>query len=117
MTADLRRYYGVRLSDMYAGKEDPLEVADMLANVPRGGAVHQWTGGWGAITSEDEALRRIEYLMQVQIVQASGKRRSIPAPSAPASQRDEENRAAEVARKKAAKAKAIAAMAERMKAR
>ncbi|MBK0420155.1 hypothetical protein JD276_14045 [Leucobacter sp. CSA1] len=63
VAADLRRFFGVRLSDMYAGVEDVLEVAHMVTHMPRGGAISEWLGGWGAVTAEDEALRRIEYVL------------------------------------------------------
>lgn len=67
MAADLRRFFGVRLSDMYAGVEDPLEVAHMAAHMPRGGAVGEWYGGQLAITAEVEAIWESNYLLSLPV--------------------------------------------------
>lgn len=61
MTADLRRFYQVRLSHVETGEEDLYEVADMVALMPRGGAIGEWIGGASAITAEVEAMDRVEY--------------------------------------------------------
>lgn len=87
MSADLQRYYGVSLSDVEAGRHDLLDVAAWVANYPRGGAIAEWIGGWGAVTAEEETLRRIEHLLNVQIVQASGRKRKVPEPKPPESVR------------------------------
>lgn len=88
MVADLRRFFGVSLYRMYAGWESVREVADMAANLPRGSAVYEWLGGWGAVSAEDEALRRVETLLQMQMVQASGKKQNVPEPKPPVAKRD-----------------------------
>ncbi|KKI20561.1 MULTISPECIES: hypothetical protein [unclassified Leucobacter] len=59
--ADLRRYYSVWLSDMYAGRIDPVEIADCVALVPRGGAIGQWLGKADAVTLEAEILNDVWY--------------------------------------------------------
>lgn len=93
LAADLRRFFGVRLSDVWVGKEDMLEVAHCAANLPRGSAVSEWYGGWGAISAEDEALRRVEYLLQAQMAQAAGKKQRVPEPETPKGIRDVQARA------------------------
>lgn len=45
---------------MYAGLEEPVEVAHMAVHMPRGGAVGEWFGGPSAITGEVEALWGVE---------------------------------------------------------
>lgn len=61
VTADLRRFYQVRLSDIEIGEEDTLEVAHCAAHLPRGGAVGEWLGGSDAVTAEVEALWAVEF--------------------------------------------------------
>ena len=95
LNADLQREYGVCLTDMYEGRVNVLDVADFAANLPRGGAVSAWYGGWGAVTSLEESLRRVEHVLKLQMVQASGKKRSIPDPAPPKSLRDAHLRARE----------------------
>lgn len=95
---------------MYDGRESVREVADMAANLPRGGVVSEWLGGWGAVTAEEEALRRLEHLMNVRIMQASGKKRPVPSPKPPESVRDLERTKKLQAAKAAKKAAALARM-------
>ena len=71
LNADLQREYGVCLTDMYEGRVRVSDVADYAAYLSRGGAVAEWIGGWGAVTAEEEALRRIEYVL----VSANSKKR------------------------------------------
>lgn len=85
LNADLRRFFGVSLTDMYEGRISVEDVADYSAHLPRGGAVAEWLGGWAAITAEDEALRRIEYVL----VATNTKRKPKP-PAPPPSLRDNE---------------------------
>lgn len=68
-----------------AGSLSALEVADLVANLPRGSAVYEWYGGWGAISSEEETLRRIEYVLI-----AANSSKKPPPPSPPVSLRDTE---------------------------
>lgn len=88
MNADLQREYGVRLSDMYEGRISVLDISDFAAHLRRGSAVYEWYGGWTAVTPEVEAMMRLEYLLHAQIIQAAGKKRSIPEPKPPVSLRD-----------------------------
>lgn len=74
LAADLRRFYGVKLSDVRTGKEDVLEVAAYAANLPRGGAVGEWYGGALAITSETEGLWELAYIL----AQVNSKKRINP---------------------------------------
>lgn len=57
----MRRVYGVRLSDLYAGTEDVLEIAHMAAHLPSGGAVGEWFGGELALSVEVAAIRSLEF--------------------------------------------------------
>ncbi|UOQ56071.1 hypothetical protein MUN78_10180 [Leucobacter allii] len=66
-----------------------LDISDFAAHLPRGGAVAQWDGGWGAITAEEEALRRVEWA----IVAVNSKKRP-PLPKPPVSVRETERRIA-----------------------
>lgn len=99
----------MRLSDMWAGVESVVEVADLVAHLPRGSAVAEWCGGWGAVTAEEEALRRIEYVL----VAVNSKSKPKP-PKPPEGVRDTERasaeRAREVEKKRARKARALALM-------
>ena len=61
VAADLRRFFGVRLSDMYEGREDVLEVAHYAAHLPSGGAVGEWFGGELALSAEVAAIRALEF--------------------------------------------------------
>ncbi len=71
------RYYGVRLSDVEAGREDALEVAHMIAHVPAGSAVYEWIGGELAMTDEVSAIRELNFTVaQVN----STKKLTRPAP-------------------------------------
>ena len=70
---------------MYAGKEHPFEVADYASRIQRGGALAEWIGGWGAITGEEETLRRIEWLTM-----AVNSKKKPPLPQPPGSVRDAE---------------------------
>lgn len=65
-------------------------MAELVAHLPRGSSVFEWFGGWGAITAEDETLRRIEYVL----VAANSSKKPTP-PSPPVSLRE----TAEVAKK------------------
>lgn len=90
LNADLQRYFGVCLTDMYEGRISAIDVSDFAAHLPRGSAVSLWIGGWGALTGAEEGMRRVEYLLQAQLVQASGKRRTVPEPKPPVGLRDAE---------------------------
>lgn len=61
--ADLRRFYNVRLSGIYDGSEDVIEVSNMVAHMPRGGAIGEWLGGPMAVTAEVEALWENTYIL------------------------------------------------------
>lgn len=78
MVADLRQYYGVRLADVYAGLEDPLEVAELVVHAPRGARVHQVEGGANAITSETEGAWLVEWAVAQSIYQAGGNKGAAP---------------------------------------
>lgn len=56
--------------------------------MPRGGAVGEWFGGWGAVTAEDEALRRIEYVL----VATNAKKKPKP-PKPPEGVREQKRKA------------------------
>lgn len=87
----MRRFYGVRLSDMYAGCEGVLEVAAMVAHMPRGGAIGEWFGGALAITAEVEALWEQAYILTV--VNSDKPKKVKPRPM-PEGVRDREEREA-----------------------
>lgn len=104
MNADLRRYFGTSLTDMYEGRISVFDVADFAAHLPRGGAVAEWLGGWGAISAEEEALRRVEYVL----IATNAKKKPKP-PKPPESLRDKEisermNKASRTAKNKALRA-------------
>lgn len=63
---------------MYAGREDVLEVADMAANLPRGGAVGEWFGGALAITGEVEALWELSHILAQVNSKKKVKPRAMP---------------------------------------
>lgn len=90
---------------MWTGEEDALEVAHYAANLPRGSLIAEWVGGWGAVTAEDEALQRVEYVL----VATNAKRKPKP-PKPPVSIRDNEIQEADQAKKRAAKARAMRSM-------
>lgn len=52
---------------MYAGKESILEVADMVVQMPRGGALGEWFGGPAAVSAEVEAMWAVEYYSAVSV--------------------------------------------------
>lgn len=60
------------MADMYAGFEDPIEVAELVVNAPRGARVHQVDGGPDAITAETEGAWLVEWAVAQQIYQAGG---------------------------------------------
>lgn len=93
LNADLRREYGVGLSDMYEGRVSVQDVSDFAAHLPRGCSVYEWYGGWLAVTAAVEASMRVEHLLKAQLVQASGKKKTIPDPEPPKSIRDVVHRA------------------------
>lgn len=101
----------MRLSDMWAGVESVVEVADLVAHLPRGSAVAEWCGGWGAVTAEEEALRRIEYVL----VAVNSKSKPKP-PKPPEGVRDvaaaERKKSQRMAQNRASKARALALMKE-----
>lgn len=92
---------------MYEGRIQVLDVVDFAANLPRGGAVAEWLGGWGAITGEEEALRRVEYVL----VATNAKRRPKP-PKPPVSIREKEIADRANAKQRAAKAEALRSMSK-----
>lgn len=107
LAADLRRFFGVRLSDVWVGKEDVLEVADYAANLPRGGAVGEWYGGGMAITAEVEAMWEANYLLAVAVAE---KPKKVKPRKMPEGIRTVEARAAREAKASADKARALKAM-------
>lgn len=78
LAADLRRFYGVRLSDMYAGNEDVLEVAHMAAHMPSGGAVGEWYGGAIAVSAEVLALWELSHIVAQVNSEKKVKPRAMP---------------------------------------
>lgn len=72
---------------MYAGREEVLEVAHMVAHVPRGGAMSEWVGGWVSVTDEGEALRHIEYA-----IVATNSKRKPKRPNPPEGVRDQQRK-------------------------
>ena len=107
LTADLRQYFGVRLQDMYAGHEDVLEVAAMAVNLPRGSSVMQWLGGWQAISGEEEALRRVEFILTA--VNTDKKHKPKP-PKPPESIRERDAKVARTRERLARAEKAVKAL-------
>lgn len=61
VAADLRRFYQVRLSDMWLGYEDAREIAAYVQHMPRGGALGAWLGGQMAVSDETDMLRLVEH--------------------------------------------------------
>ena len=107
LNADLQRNYGVCLTDMYEGRIKVSDTADFAVHLPRGGPVSEWFGGWGAITAEDEALRRIEFLIAT-VNSENGKGPAVPTPPVGLYEADRERR--DKAAKAAAKRAALASM-------
>lgn len=68
----------MRLAEMYEGRISVLDIADFAVHIPRGSLVAEWFGGWGAITSIDESIRRVEYA-----VVAANSSKKPPIPDAP----------------------------------
>jgi hypothetical protein len=74
LEADLRRFYQVRLVDMYRGEISPREVSVYATNLPRASAVGVRLGGAAAITGEVEASWLLEnVMMRIAHSQAGGK--------------------------------------------
>jgi hypothetical protein len=78
--ADLQRYYGIDLADMYRGRLTPRKVAVLVQYLPRGAVLWQLVGGPGAITAEEEALWGVHYLQQARMYQAGGNKGAEPKP-------------------------------------
>jgi hypothetical protein len=78
VAADLRRFYSVRLSDMWTGAEDPEDIATYVRHMPRGGALGVWLGGQSALTGEEDMLRWIEHAVWAS--QSSKPKRVKPRP-------------------------------------
>ena len=113
LNADLQRVYGLCLTDMYEERASVLDVADFAVNLPRGGAVSEWFGGWGSITAEEEALRRVEFTL---VAVNSGKKKP-PLPSAPQGLRDIELGRKAKAHRQAQRDEALASMHAALQAR
>lgn len=106
LNADLRREYGLCLTDMYEGRIGVLDVADFSVHLRRGSLVSEWFGGWGAISAEEEAMRRIEYA----IVAVNAGKKLPPAIVPPKGLRDADIAQRKKARGAVAKARALASM-------
>lgn len=76
VAADLRRFYGVRLSDLRAGYEDVLEVAHYVAHMPPGGALGAWYGGELAVSPETAAVWENTHVL----AQVNSKKKIKPRP-------------------------------------
>lgn len=87
LTADLMRFYQVRLSDVEAGREDALEVANMVAYMPSGGALGGWFGGELALSDEVHALRELTFT----VAQVNSKKR-LSMPPLPEGAKSQEER-------------------------
>lgn len=111
VATDLRRFYGISLERAEAGGESLLEVAELVANVPRGGAIREWEGGLGAVSAEAWELAQVGYGLTRLEYQAAGKKTAPPAPELPEGAREVEAREQATARRKAEKAAAAASMA------
>lgn len=72
--ADLQRYYGIDLADLYRGAITPRRLAVLVINFPRGANTWQMLGGPGAITGEVEALWGVHLLQEAQMYQAGGNK-------------------------------------------
>ncbi len=92
LAADLRRFFGVSLRDMWAGRISVVEVADCAAHIPRGGAVGEWFGGFYAVTAEVEAVWELSHIL----AQVNSKKKVKPR-EMPEGVRDREARAAKAA--------------------
>ncbi|QIK62340.1 hypothetical protein G7068_03295 [Leucobacter viscericola] len=46
---------------MWAGTEDPADIALYVMHMPRGGALGAWLGGASAVTAEEDMLRWVEH--------------------------------------------------------
>lgn len=66
----------MRMVDVWAGREDVGEVADMIAHVPRGSAIGEWIGGHLAITAEVEAAWETSYILAA----VNSKKKTKPRP-------------------------------------
>lgn len=97
------------LDDLWTGRRSVRAVANAAAHVPRGGAVGEWFGGHLAVTAEVEASWEISYLLAA----VNSKKKVKPRPM-PDGVRDTERasaeRAREVEKKRARKARALALM-------
>lgn len=72
----MRRFYQVKLVDMYAGVETVRHVAVLVQFLPRGASTRQMLGGAGAITEEVESLWMVEHTINTvgfRLARAKGK--------------------------------------------
>lgn len=61
MEADLHRFYGVDLADMWRGQLTPRKVAVLVENLPQGAQTWVDFGGPMAVTPEAEATYVVEH--------------------------------------------------------
>lgn len=71
--ADLQRFYGIDLADMYRGLITPRKISVLVMNLPRGAQTWVATGGPQAISLEAESLWHVEHAVQLTAWDGNGK--------------------------------------------
>ena len=96
LEADLTRFYGIDLDDLYSGRRSVRAVANAAAHFPRGGAVGEWFGGHVAVTAETEAMWELAHIL----AQVNSKKKIKPRPMPDGVRDAEKKRAHALARAK-----------------
>ena len=78
LEADLLRFYGLDLDDLWEGRRSVRAVANATAHLPRGGAVGEWYGGRLAVSPETEALWENTHVLAQVNSKKKVKPRSMP---------------------------------------
>ena len=83
------RFFSFSVTDIFSGRVGVMTAANCSANIPNGGAVGQYYGGWLAVSDEVAMLMNINYTIAVS---NSDKPKRVPKPTPPDGVRDMERK-------------------------
>lgn len=80
LEADLHRFYGMDLADLWRGTLGARKISVLLEHLPEESAVRRAEGGAGSLTMVERFLRELRHIGELQLYQGGGGKGQKPKP-------------------------------------